>query len=245
VAVKSIQYHQHTFSISYEILNPEGKVDIIFLHGWGSNKELMKGAFGKHLNTFRHIYIDLPGFGKSTNDMTLSTQEYAEIIELFLGEISANEKEIIVGHSFGGKVALLLEPQLLVLVASAGIYRTKSLYVMAKISLFKVFKLLGLNRFRSAFVASDAVSLSQPMYETFKIVVNEDLSSQFESFKGKGLLLWGRDDTATPLESAEYMVELMEDSRLIVYEGDHYFFMSETEDISVEILKSYLQIKQS
>ncbi|RLA70496.1 MAG: alpha/beta hydrolase [Epsilonproteobacteria bacterium] len=244
MAVKTIQYHQHTFSISYEILNSDAKVDIIFLHGWGSNRALMKGSFGKHLKTYRHIYIDLPGFGKSTNDMALSTEEYAEIIDLFLSEIGAETKEIIVGHSFGGKIALLLEPKLLVLVASAGIYRTKSPLVMAKIYLFKMFKIFGLNKFRSLFVATDAKSLSKPMYETFKIVVNEDFSSRFEAFKGKALLLWGRDDTATPLESAEYMAELIEDSRLIVYEGDHYFFMSETEDISVEILKSYLNIKQ-
>ncbi|RLA71343.1 MAG: alpha/beta hydrolase [Epsilonproteobacteria bacterium] len=245
MALKTIQYKQHTFSISYEILNPASKIDIVFLHGWGANKELMKSAFGKNLKTFRHIYIDLPGFGKSTNDMKLSTEEYSEIIEIFLAEISANEKEIIVGHSFGGKVALFLNPKLLVLVASAGIYRTKSFFIMAKISLFKLFKFFGLNRFRALFLASDAVSLSQPMYETFKIVVNEDLSAQFESFEGKALLLWGRDDTATPVESAEYMVELIKDSHLIIYEGDHYFFMSETEDVSVEILKSYLKIKQS
>ena len=42
MAVKSIQHMQHTFDISYEILNPSAKIDLIILHGWGSNKNIMK-----------------------------------------------------------------------------------------------------------------------------------------------------------------------------------------------------------
>jgi len=244
MALKTIQYQEHTFSLSYEIVHPEGENDIVFLHGWGADKALMKGAFSAHLKTFRHIYIDLPGFGNSTNDMVLTTQMYAQIIDLFLTELSS-DKAIILGHSFGGKVALFLKPKLLVLVASAGIYRTKSPLVVAKISLYKFFKLFGFHHLRSFFVAPDAALLTQTMYDTFKIVVNEDLVPNFETYRGKALLLWGRDDTATPLESAEYMAELLDDSRLVIYEGDHYFFMNETGDISVEILKSYLKIKQT
>ncbi len=240
MALKSIQFKQHTFDISYEIVNPEAKVDLIILHGWGSNKGLMKQSFEKYMDGFRHIYIDLPGFGKSTCSAELTTADVARIVELLMIHINA-QKDIILGHSFGGKVALLLEPKILVLVGSAGIYREKSLKVKTKIALFKSLKLFGLSKFRSLFVADDAKQLSEYMYQTFKNVVNEDFSDEFSKYEGRALLFWGKKDTATPMSSAEKIHELIKDSTLEVYEGDHYFFMNNASNVSKKIEAEFLK----
>jgi pimeloyl-ACP methyl ester carboxylesterase len=240
MALKSIQYNQHTLDISYEIVNPKGSVDLIVLHGWGSNKNLMKKSFEPFMESFRHIYIDLPGFGASTCNLTLTTKDYARIIELFMIHINAS-KDIIMGHSFGGKVATLLEPRVLVLLSSAGIYIPKPLSVKLKIVVFKFFKLLGLSKLRSLFVADDAKSLSEPMYQTFKNVVNEDFSDEFASYEAKALLCWGRDDSATPLSSGKKINQLIKDSTLKVYDGDHYFFMNHAKNISQNIQDTFLE----
>jgi pimeloyl-ACP methyl ester carboxylesterase len=162
------------------------------------------------------------------------------VVELLTIHLNAS-KDIIMGHSFGGKVALLLEPQILVLLSSAGIYVPKSLKVRAKIAFFKLLKIFGLAKFREFFVASDAKKLSEPMYQTFKNVVDEDFSKEFSAYKGKALLCWGRDDTATPLSSANKIEKLIYDSKLIVYEGDHYFFMKHAKDVADNIEKTFLQ----
>jgi len=240
MALKSIQYNKQTFNISYEILNPNAEVDLIILHGWGSNKGLMKQSFSPFMDSFRHIYIDLPGFGGSTNSSALETKDYARIVELFMIHINAS-KDIMLGHSFGGKVALLLEPKVLVLVGSAGIYIPKPFKIKAKIALFKASKIFGLSKLRSLFVAEDAKSLSEPMYQTFKNVVDEDFSYEFSTYSGKALLCWGRDDTATPLSSAQKINELIKDSTLKVYDGDHYFFMSKAEEVSDEVQNIFLK----
>ncbi|WP_152184781.1 alpha/beta fold hydrolase [Sulfurimonas indica] len=240
MALKSIQYKQHTFDISYEIVNPEAQVDLIILHGWGSNKNLMKQSFSSYMDGFRHIYIDLPGFGNSTCSMALTTADVARIVELFMIHINA-QKDIIMGHSFGGKVALVLEPKILVLVASAGIYVEKPLKIKAKIALFKLFKLLGLSKFRSLFVADDAKELSEYMYQTFKNVLNEDFCDEFSKYEGRALLFWGKEDSATPLSSAKKINELIKDSTLEVYDGDHYFFMKYAADISKKIETEFLK----
>jgi len=241
MAIKSIQYEHHTLEISYEIINAQANVDLIVLHGWGSNKELMKNSFSTQMGSFRHIYIDLPGFGKSTCNVALTTKDYARIIELLMIELNAS-KDIIIGHSFGGKVALLLNPKVLVLVASAGIYINKSIKVKTKIVLFKILKIFGLVKFRSLFIAEDAKTLNKQMYETFKNVVDEDFSDDFSNYNGKALLCWGKEDTATPLSSAQKIDELIEDSKLEVYDGDHYFFMKNNEDISMKIESTFLKI---
>lgn len=244
MAIKSIQYKQQTFQISYDVVNPEKSKTLIFLHGWGSNKELMKKAFEKTLDAFRHVYIDLPGFGNSTCNLALVTEDYANIMELFLAQINANQDHIVLGHSFGGKVALLLNPQILILVGSAGIPVPKPLKIKVKIALFKVLKHLGLSKLRSLFVAEDAKQLSEIMYQTFKNVVNEDLTSEFKEYSGTALLCWGKEDTATPLFTAKKINTLIADSRLVVFEGDHYFFLNQADLVAKEIEKTVLQTLQ-
>lgn len=240
MAVKTVQYRHHTFSISYEIVNPNAHYDIIFLHGWGSHKNLMKHAFGTQLKQFRHIYIDMPGFGNSTCNMALCTEDYANILESFISQIDA-AKTIILGHSFGGKVATLLNPDLLVLVGSAGILVPKPLKIRAKILLFKLMKFTGLTSLRRFFVAPDAQGLSQPMYETFKQVVNEDFTEKFRAFKGKALLCFGRQDTATPMWTAYKIAELIPESKVVEFDGDHYFFLEQSASVAKEIEKTVLQ----
>lgn len=194
----------------------------------------MKQAFAKTLPSFRHIYIDMPGFAASNCDIALQTTDYAAIMELFLEETGVH-KNVILGHSFGGKVATLLNPQLLVLVASAGILVPKPLKIRTKIALFKLLKFTGLTSLRSFFVAPDAQGMSEVMYQTFKNVVNEDFSDYFKAFKNKALLCFGKIDTATPLWTGEVMQGLIANSRLIAYEGDHYFLLKEGASIAREI----------
>ena len=71
MAIKEILYKKDIYSINYEILNKNQDKNIIFLHGWGSNKEVMKQAFSQELKEFKHFYIDMPGFGKSLTNSIL------------------------------------------------------------------------------------------------------------------------------------------------------------------------------
>ena len=135
-------------------------------------------------------------------------------------------------------MATLLNPELLVLVASAGILVPKSLKIRMKIALFKLLKFTGLTSLRSFFVAPDAQGMSEVMYQTFKNVVNEDFTDYFKAFKNKALLCFGKKDTATPLWTGEVMQTHLTDSRLVAYEGDHYFLLHDGASIAHEIEKS-------
>ena len=239
MASKEITVANRTFSISYELLNPTATQDIIFLHGWGSNKELMKTSFEKCCNEFRHIYIDMPGFGKSDNNYILKTEDYKLIIEKFLETIHS-DMGVIVGHSFGGKVATLLNPNRLILASSSGILVPKSGLVKLKIALFKLLKNIGFGSLYRFFASKDANQMSQNMYETFKNVVDEDFSESFESFHNSALLLWGKDDSATPLYTAYEIQKLIPNSKLIECEGDHYFFLKD-KITSKEYIEDFLR----
>ena len=237
MALRSVRVDGKEFDISYEILNPEKKKDIVFLHGWGSSKDVMK-VFKDSFREFRHIYIDMPGFGKSSNKYVLKTADYAKITDKFLKELGV-KKDIIIAHSFGGKVATLLEPELLVLLASAGIVMPKPLKVKAKIKLFKMLKKLGLSKMREKFVSDDVKGMSENMYETFKNVVDEDFGGYFSSYRKKVLIFGGENDTAVPREAVEKQGRLFK-SDIIMLSGDHYFFLDKQnrKKVEKEVLKA-------
>lgn len=232
--VKSVSFENNNFDISYEIVNPSCEKDIIFLHGWGSNKDIMKTSFGSHLKKFRHIYIDMPGFGKSPNTQILTTNKYIQIIDLLLEKL-LSDKFIIAGHSYGGKIATSLNPKNLVLLSSAGIIEEKNSNIKIKILFSKILKNLGLGFLSKFFRSKDVDNMPQNMYETFKNVLNEDYSKNFENYKGNALIFWGQKDTATSLKSGEKISNLIKKSSFVSYDSDHYFFLKNSKDICERI----------
>ncbi len=237
MALKEINYKTKKFKLSYELINPTAKASILILHGWGSNKEIMKQAFSKELKDYKHIYLDLPGFGASNNEMILTTKDYAEIVKRFLETLNS-EPLVVMGHSFGGKVATLLNRPYLVLLSSAGVVTEKPWSVKIKIATFKFLKPLGMKRIRQLFVAPDAQGMSHEMYETFKNVVDEDFEAQFAKSKSEALCFWGIEDTATPLYTGEKISKLIKNSKFYPLEGDHFFFLKHAKFIGREVEKA-------
>lgn len=234
MATKNLIVDNKNFDISYEIVNPTCTKDIIFLHGWGSNKDIMKNVFSPYLKKFRHIYIDLPGFGKTANKYELKTSDYAKIVDEFLKLLNSS-KEIIAGHSYGGKVATLLNPKTLVLLSSAGILEEKPFDIKLKIALSKFLNKLGFSKITKSFRSKDVNAMSENMYTTFKNVVNEDFTSHFSAFSNNALIFWGEKDAATSIQSGKKIASLIKKSTFMSYDGDHYFFVKNVKDISERI----------
>lgn len=237
MATKSISVDNKNFDISYEIYNQEATKDMIFLHGWGSNKEVMKKAFLSGLENFRLIFIDMPGFGNSTNEYVLTTNDYKNVIDKFFDTVNI-KKDIIIGHSFGGKVATLISPRKLILLSSAGIVEKKSFYIRTKIKLFKFLKKFFGDSLYKYFASKDVEKMSKNMYETFKNVVDEDFTSHFKEFKNNAIIFWGKDDTATTLQSGKLIASLIENSEFYNLDGNHYFFLQhENSNFIKQIIK--------
>lgn len=235
MAIRSITQNDRNFAISYKILDNKQSSWILFLHGWGANKELMEMAFGKLFSDFNHLYVDLCGFGGSSNDYILDSKDYAKIMQIFLESLKILPK-IIIAHSFGGKVATLLNPPLLVLLSSAGLQKKQNLKVKLKIKLARIARFFHLKaRF---LVSQDAQNLSQNMYETFKIVVREDFSEIFQKLRAKTIIFWGKDDDALPLYLGEKMQSLIKDARFYAMNGNHFFFLENAVKIEEITLKA-------
>lgn len=239
MAMAKVKSNGVEYMLNYELLHQNSSELLLILHGWGASKELMKKAFESEFKDFCHLYIDLPGFGKSSIQTPLRSKDYVLIVSEFL-----KQKEflptIIIGHSFGAKIATLLSKEFalksLVLLSSAGIIWQKSFKVRAKIALFKRLKGLGFHRFGSFFASKDVKGMSKTMYETFKNVVDEDFSDIFSKVVCKTLIFWGQNDTATPLKSGEKIHTLIKNSKFYVLNGDHFFFLQNAPFIAEQVL---------
>ena len=228
MALKNIIIKDKKFNISYIIKNNNSSLWAVFLHGWGSNKELLQHTFSDFFKDYNHIYIDLPGFGNSSNDYILDSKSYCEVIQALLDSLQI-KAHMAIGHSFGGKIATLLNPQILVLLSSAGIIKKRSAKVKLKIKLAKLCNLFGIKS--NIFRTKDAKNLPQNMYECLKLAISEDLSEKFSEFNKEAYIFWGQNDSTTPIYMAQKIHSIIKDSKLHILEGDHFFFLKHAKTI--------------
>ena len=80
--------------------------DVVLLHGWGQNIQMMD-PLGKNLSDeFRITILDFPGFGSSeTPNFAYNISDYTESLHELLDSLGI-DNPILIGHSFGGRVAI-------------------------------------------------------------------------------------------------------------------------------------------
>ena len=217
-------------SINY-IQYGEGN-DIVLLHGWGQNIEMMRPIGDNFQDRFRITILDFPGFGESEEPKEAWTiEDYELMLEEFLKKVNV-KKPIVIGHSFGGRVAIRYSARnpisKLVLFGSPCIRIQEELSLGVKI-LKKLKTLPGLNdlgEYMKKFIGSRDYKAASPiMRQTLVNVVNEDLSKFAREIEEPTLLIWGTNDTEAPLNEAKELKKIMLDAALITLPGTHYAYL--------------------
>ena len=227
--------------INYKIVG-DG-INVVFLHGWGGNASAFLFVAERLKSFCRSIVVDFNGFGDTPEpDRPYSVGDYAgEVLSLL--EKEGVKKAIIVGHSFGGRVALEIAGKFpdavsgLVLVDSAGLKPRRKPSYYVKILLHKFLKKLG---FRGLQGSRDYRVLSFIMKETFKKVVSYDQTYLLENINTPTLILWGKNDKETPLYMANKLEKKIKDSKLILLEGGHYAYVEDLANF-VKILSAFVK----
>ena len=220
--------------------------DIVLLHGWGQNIAMMKPLGDPFSDRFRITILDFPGFGESEEPPKPWTiSDYVLLLEKFIKELKI-KKPIIMGHSFGGRVAIKYSAnhpiEKLVLFGSPCIRTQKKLPLSTRI-LKKLKTLPGLNEigeYMKKYIGSrDYRAASPVMRQTLVEVVNEDLSSFAKQIEEPTLLIWGENDEEEPVESAKMLESIMYDAALIVLPGTHYAYIENLPQV-VSILNQFI-----
>lgn len=222
----------------------EGK-DIVLLHGWGQNIEMMKPIGDNFSDRFRITILDLPGFGESDEPKnTWKIDDYELLLEEFIKKLKI-KKPIMIGHSFGGRLAIRYSArntiEKLVLFGSPCIRVQEALPL--KVRLLKSLKKLpGMNSFgeyMKKYIGSrDYKAASPVMRQTLVEVVNEDLSKYAKEIEEPTLLIWGENDTEAPVAEAKELEKIMLDAALIILPGTHYAYLENLQQV-VNILNNF------
>lgn len=192
---------------------------IVILHGWGHNKKLwdnVASKLGKEV-----ISLDMPGFG----DVALVKDDWgvSEYVKWVESQISKYKNVVLLGHSFGGRVAAEIASKRpsnikgLILSGAPCIYRPTN-GTKAKIALYKTVKIFIPNNIRKMFYSGDLKEAGN-LEKIFRKVVNHDQTEQLRKINIPTLLIWGEHDNDAPLNLAYEINTLINDSELKVIEN--------------------------
>ncbi len=211
---------------------------ILLLHGWGGSIESMGLLFDDLARDHTVVAFDFPGHGESSlPPKAWGVAEYAESVRGVMDALQVHRPHII-AHSHGGRVTIKLatvHPDRvgkLVLVDSAGVRPPRSWRYYVRVLLAKGGKALAKycgrigamarERIYRAIASTDYANAG-PLRDTFVKLVNDDLTPLLSQVASPTLLIWGADDTETPLSSAKVMERLIPQARLVVLQNAGHF----------------------
>lgn len=232
--------------------------NVLLLHGWGANIDTMMPIFNLLVKNFRVYAIDFPGFGQSEEPgEVFGVYDYARVTKKFIDNFNMDEV-ILIGHSFGGRVSIVLSSQYknlvkkMILIDSAGLIPKRGAKYYIKVYSFKILRALynvlffwvdkkeRMEKFYKKFGSTDYQNSSGIMRKVLVKVVNEDLKQLLKEIEASTLLIWGDKDTATPLYMGKIMENEIRDSGLVVLEGaGHYSYLDSFGRFSI-ILETFL-----
>lgn len=234
-----------------------GPKAIVLMHGWGCDHTTLASLERVALECGRRVInVDFPGFGESQEpESCWGVEEYTQAIEKLVDSLSL-DRPALLGHSFGGRVGIVYASrrpvEKLLLVDAAGVKPKRSLRYHLKVWSFKATKRLMYLRYgreeaekrldaeRARRGSSDYASASPRMRQILSKVVNEDLCHLMPSISAPTLLIWGENDTATPLADARKMEKLIPDAGLVSYPGaGHYSFLDRPAQTAA-VIRSFL-----
>ena len=210
---------------------------LLFLPGWMNTLHNFNELASRLKSEYRIVRLDLPGFlggGTETPPSDWHVGDYVSFVKAFTEKLELTSYALV-GHSFGGRVAIkgtaqgVLHPRHLVLMGAAGIakhrtFRNRFFTVVAKIGkvlthippLFlwrrqlrkKLYEMLG-----SDYFAAGALS------QIYLNAIREDLTEYARRIPIPTLLIWGSEDKIVPLSDGKLLTGLIKGSKLEVLQG--------------------------
>lgn len=221
--------------------NPQGE-PVIILHGWGCDHTTVRSIASCLDSKMRIINVDLPGHGRSKEPPEVwDSFDFARMVVKLIEKLELKNPSII-GHSFGGRTSIALGSiyplKKIVLVDSAGIKPLRNIKYYYKVYTYKLIKKLIIGLFGhdkgTGIIdkkiqkrgSADYLAASPMMKRIMSKCVNQDLKKVLPKIKSPVLLVWGENDTATPMRDAKIMEKKIPDCGLVSFPGcGHYSFL--------------------
>jgi pimeloyl-ACP methyl ester carboxylesterase len=196
------------------------------MHGWGLNRNSLRAIGVLFQRTHAVHLLDLPGFGDAPlPPADWDTIKYTDLVQQYvLDHMSA--PVVLVGHSFGGRIAVRLAsrrlPQVraIVLMAVPGLPASPFSRVRLRRAAIRLLRRLltasrpivgaaPLDWHTRTFGSKDYLAAGA-LRSIFVRTVNEDLTESAKAVACPVLLIWGSDDSEAPPWLARRFKELLD-----------------------------------
>lgn len=234
-------------------------IPVLLLHGWNSSFDVYKGIMSALSDRCRLVAVNFPGCGNSdTMENPWKLEDYCDFVLKFMKAVNL-ENPILIGHSHGGRTILkmaaegMVNPPKIVLLDSAGLIPKKSFKQKFRAKSFKVIKWTLtrpiiknyseglLEKARNHYGSADYNAAPLVLRQTMVSLVNTDLRNIISNIKCPTLLIWGENDTATPLSDAKIIESLIPDAGLCVIKGTGHYSFCENPYQAHAILRSFIK----
>lgn len=231
---------------------------VLLLHGWGSSYVAYTGIINTLKNRHKVIALNFPGCGNSDTMQTpWDLDDYCNLVLEFMKALKI-ENPIMFGHSHGGRVTIkmvasgMVNPPKIVLLDSAGLipkksfrqkWRAKSFKIIKRVltlPLIKSFSAPLLEKARNHYGSADYNAAPPVLRQTLVSLVNTDLRDILGNINCPTLLIWGENDTATPLSDAKIIESKIRDCGLCVIKGTGHFSFCEKPFEAHAIINSFI-----
>ena len=232
---------------------------VLLLHGWGASFDTYRGIINTLKNRCRVVAVNFPGCGKSDTMQTpWNLDDYCNFVLRFMKEVNL-KNPIIFGHSHGGRVTIklvaegLVNPPKIVLLDSAGLIPKKSFRQKTRAKSFKFIKSVLtlpviknfsgglLEKARNHYGSADYNAAPLVLRQTLVSLVNTDLRDILHKITCPTLLIWGENDTATPLSDAKIIEKSIRDCGLCVIKNTGHFSFCERPFEAHAIINSFIK----
>lgn len=205
-----------------------GPLDVVALHGWGRNA----ADFRDVLDGYSAAAVQLPGFG--VVDAPPTAWRPADYARWLLPALDEDHPPILLGHSFGGRIAVRLAaayPTRVRALVLTGVPMTKLHSARGpdpRYAFIRFLRSLGLvpqsqlDQARRRFGSADYRQASGVMREILVHTVGEDYLDDAAHLDLPVELVWGEFDKPAPLEVARKTLALLPKGHLsVVPDSEH------------------------
>lgn len=214
--------------------------DLVMLHGWGMDLHTFDNVCRELSEDFTVYQIDLPGFGESILPFAFTIDDYVDIINEFIIKLKI-VNPILVGHSFGGRIAMkyasLYKVSKLILIASPGVKEKFSLIKYLRIKTYKLVKKLKIDLKMGS---KDYKKANPILKKTLVLAVNEDLSIYLSMINAPTLLIYGANDRVVPLYIGKKINKLIKNSGIAIIPNANHFPYIEKFRYFMIVIKHFL-----
>ena len=190
------------------------------------------------------LFIDFPPFGKSQKKVKNWTIfSYATMVVSLCEHLKIHKVNLI-GHSFGGRVAILFSAfcrsrvKKLVLVDSAGVKPRRKLSYYWKVWKFKMRKKFHMDV--SQYGSCDYLALDNDMRKVFNNIVKTTLDDFLPNIEAPTLIIFGEKDKTTPKYMAKRLNKKIKNSKLVFIENGGHFSFNDNRYKFLKELKNFL-----